>query len=113
MTLREKGAFHVPATGFMTIDEARNRGRLAFAAGTPCAPISDSGFTVEACHAEESTSALMRAWHRGWTLANLAAPVPGLGDCERCVEECDPCEHGLCSRCCACGGEPSYIFDDR
>jgi hypothetical protein len=60
----------------MTLEEARERGRVAFEAGIPCAPIRDNtGFSTEACHAEESTSELMSAWHRGWTLANLAAPV--------------------------------------
>jgi hypothetical protein len=77
MSLRSDGAFHVPSKGTMTLEEARERGRLAFEAGTVCAPIRDSGFSKEACHADESTSALMGAWHRGWTLANLAAPVEG------------------------------------
>jgi hypothetical protein len=62
----------------MTLEEARERGRLAFEAGIVCAPIRDAGFSTEACRADESTSALMGAWHRGWTLANLAAPVEGV-----------------------------------
>jgi hypothetical protein len=59
------------------MEEARERGRLAFEAGIVCAPIRDPGFSMLACHADESTSALMGEWHRGWTLANLAAPVEG------------------------------------
>ena len=72
------GAFHVPAKSTLTLEEARERGRVAFEAGIDCAPIRDPGFSKLACHADESTSALMSAWHRGWTLANLAAPVEGL-----------------------------------
>ena len=78
MNLRSDGAFHVPEKGTMTLEEARERGRLAFEAGIPCAPIHDPGFSTLACRAEWSTSELMHAWHRGWTLANLAAPVEGL-----------------------------------
>lgn len=73
--LRKDGFFHVPSKGTLTVDEARERGRVAFEAGIPCAPIRDSGFSTEACHSDESTSELMSAWHRGWALANLAAPV--------------------------------------
>ncbi len=69
------GAFHVQAKSPMTLEDARERGRRAFEAGTPCAPIHDSGFSVEACHAEAATSELMAEWHRGWTLANIDAPV--------------------------------------
>lgn len=73
------GAFHVPEKSTMTVEKARERGRVAFEAGIPCAPIHDSGFSVEACHSENSTSELMGAWHRGWTLANLAAPIREAG----------------------------------
>ncbi len=72
------GAFHVPSKGTLTLEEARERGRVAFVAGIVCAPIQDPGFSTEACRADESTSALMGEWHRGWTLANLAAPVEGV-----------------------------------
>ena len=75
MNLRSDGAFHVPAKNHMTIEEAQERGRRSFEAGTQCAPFYDSGFSIEACAAELPTSDLLAAWHRGWTLANLAAPL--------------------------------------
>jgi hypothetical protein len=77
MSLRSDGAFHVPSKGTMTLEEARERGRLAFEAGINCAPVLDPGFSTKACRADESTVELLTAWHRGWTLANLAAPVEG------------------------------------
>ncbi len=62
----------------MTVETAIERGRKAFHAGTKCAPALDTDFTVEACAAKDSVSDLidlLDAWHRGWTTANLAAPV--------------------------------------
>ena len=62
----------------MTVETAIERGRKAFHAGTKCAPALDYGFTVEACAAKDSVTDLINlldAWTRGWTTANLAAPV--------------------------------------
>lgn len=62
--------------------KAEQMGRNAFERGTACAPALDwENFTsLGRGRKGYETIALLKAWHSGWTTANLAAPVPGL-DC--------------------------------
>ena len=63
----------------MTRDEAVEFGRAAFARGLDCAPALDAEFMAQlAATAADSIDVIsaLRAWHRGWAAANLAAPVP-------------------------------------
>ncbi len=68
----------------MDIETATLRGREAFKAGRKCVPALDPGFTAAVCEANgqggnkpgaASVADLLGAWLRGWTLANVGAPV--------------------------------------
>lgn len=69
--------------------EAEKLGAEAFARGVVCAPALDvnlpkvyppapeveQNLTEKIARSKEVVK-LLEAWHRGWTLANLAAPLP-------------------------------------
>jgi len=59
-------------------DEAVARGKEAYAAGINCAPALDPEvIPLIRKHATKSVSAtlVLGGWHRGWAMANVAAPV--------------------------------------
>jgi hypothetical protein len=58
------------------LDRAADLGRAAFARGLPAASCRDAEFCamLEGLKVGEGL-ALLKAWSRGWTAANLAAPV--------------------------------------
>ncbi len=51
--------------------------------------------------------------HEYWRITGTPwTPLPLAElDCDKCVEECDRCEHGFCSRCCGCDGAAEAMFE--
>jgi hypothetical protein len=62
----------------LDLTEPERMGRNAFAAGIRCAPALDPTFCATLAGSpvgNPNTIRRMDAWIRGWTLANLAAPI--------------------------------------
>lgn len=65
---------------YRDVEDAEAGGRRAFENGTNCAPILDPATRAGLIGATDigTRNDIAAAWTRGWTIANLAAPVPEL-----------------------------------